>query len=48
MWMAPSLTGSFLLGVVGVEETDTVYIANWHQPCYLALGDARARKAFDP
>ncbi len=38
-WMAPRLTGSFLFGVIGVEEPDTVYIANWHQPCYLALGD---------
>jgi glucosamine 6-phosphate synthetase-like amidotransferase/phosphosugar isomerase protein len=41
-WMAPRLTGSFLLGVVGVEEPDTVYIANWHQPCILALGDDEA------
>ena len=40
--MAPRLTGSFLLGVVGVEEPDAVYIANWHQPCYLALGDDEA------
>jgi glucosamine 6-phosphate synthetase-like amidotransferase/phosphosugar isomerase protein len=38
-WMAPRLTGSFLLGVISVGEPDTVYIANWHQPCYLALGD---------
>jgi glucosamine 6-phosphate synthetase-like amidotransferase/phosphosugar isomerase protein len=40
--MAPMLTGSFLLGVISVEEPDTVYIANWHQPCYLALGDDEA------
>ncbi|UCD45455.1 MAG: hypothetical protein JSV27_02890 [Candidatus Bathyarchaeota archaeon] len=38
-WMAPRIIGSFLLGVIGVGEPDTVYIANWHQPCYLALGD---------
>jgi glucosamine 6-phosphate synthetase-like amidotransferase/phosphosugar isomerase protein len=42
MWMAMRLIGSFLLGVVVVEEPDTVYIANWHQPCYLALGDDEA------
>jgi glucosamine 6-phosphate synthetase-like amidotransferase/phosphosugar isomerase protein len=41
-WMAPRLTGSFLFAVIGVEEPDTVYIANWHQPCYLALGDDEA------
>jgi glucosamine 6-phosphate synthetase-like amidotransferase/phosphosugar isomerase protein len=40
--MAPMLTGSFLLGVISVEEPDTVYIANWHQPCYLALGGEEA------
>ncbi len=41
-WMAPRLIGSFLIGVVGIEEPDTVYIANWHQPCYLAVGDDEA------
>ncbi len=35
-------TGSFLLGVISVEEPDTVYVANWHQPCYVAVGDDEA------
>jgi len=35
-------TGSFLLGAINVEEPDTVYIANWHQPCYVAVGDDEA------
>lgn len=40
--MAAQLTGSFLLGAISVDEPETVYIANWHQPCIVALGDSEA------
>ena len=36
--IAPKLTGTFLLGVIHTDEPDTVYICNWYQPCYVALG----------
>jgi glucosamine 6-phosphate synthetase-like amidotransferase/phosphosugar isomerase protein len=36
--IAPKLTGMFLLAAINVEEPDTVYICNWYQPCYIALG----------
>ncbi|MBN2334336.1 hypothetical protein JXL21_02170 [Candidatus Bathyarchaeota archaeon] len=40
--IAAQCTGSFLLGAISVDEPDTVYIANWHQPCYVAVGDDEA------
>lgn len=40
--MAPQLRGSFLLGCISVEEPETVWIANWHQPCVVAVGDDEA------
>ena len=40
--IAAECTGSFLFGAISVEEPDTVYIANWHQPCYVAVGDHEA------
>jgi glucosamine 6-phosphate synthetase-like amidotransferase/phosphosugar isomerase protein len=40
--IAPKLTGMFLLAVINVHESDTVYICNWHQPCYIALGKNEA------
>jgi glucosamine 6-phosphate synthetase-like amidotransferase/phosphosugar isomerase protein len=40
--VAAQCTGSFLFGVISVDEPDTVYIANWHQPCYVAVGDDEA------
>jgi glucosamine 6-phosphate synthetase-like amidotransferase/phosphosugar isomerase protein len=36
--VAPQLTGTFLLSVIKTDEPDTVYICNWYQPCYIALG----------
>jgi len=36
--IAPKLTGIFLLSAIYTEEPDTVYICNWYQPCYLAIG----------
>lgn len=40
--MASTYTGAFLLGAINIDERDTVYIANWHQPCYVAVGDGEA------
>ena len=36
--IAPKLTGMFLLAAINVDEPDTVYICNWYQPCYVAIG----------
>ena len=36
--VAPKLTGTFLLAVLNVDEPDTIYICNWYQPCYIAIG----------
>lgn len=41
-WMAPQLTGSFLLGCISTEQPETVWIANWHQPCMVAVGEDEA------
>ncbi|NIN98842.1 MAG: hypothetical protein GTN93_27385, partial [Anaerolineae bacterium] len=38
----PRLRGTFLLAAIHVGEPDTVYIANWYQPCYVAVGDDEA------
>jgi glucosamine--fructose-6-phosphate aminotransferase (isomerizing) len=40
--VARKLTGQFLLGVIHVDHPDTVWIANWHQPCYVAIGEDEA------
>jgi len=40
--IAPKLTGSFLLACITVEEPDTVWIANWYQPCVIGVGDGEA------
>ena len=40
--MAPRLTGSFLLGCMSLEDPEVVWIANWHQPCAVAVGDDEA------
>jgi len=36
---ANKLTGMVLLGVISVDEPETVYITNWIQACTLAVGD---------
>ena len=36
---ANQLTGMVLLGVISVDEPETVYITNWIQACTLAVGD---------
>jgi glucosamine 6-phosphate synthetase-like amidotransferase/phosphosugar isomerase protein len=40
--VAPQLTGTFLLAVLNTDEPDTVYVCNWYQPCYVALGKDEA------
>ncbi len=40
--LAKRFTGSFLLGVITSEQPETVWIANWHQPCVVAVGDDEA------
>jgi len=40
--VASQLTGSFLLGVISEDHPETVWIANWHQPCVVALGEDEA------
>jgi glucosamine 6-phosphate synthetase-like amidotransferase/phosphosugar isomerase protein len=37
--ISKTYTGSFLLCAISVKEPETIYIANWHQPCYIAIGD---------
>lgn len=40
--LASQLTGTFLFGVITTEQPETVWIANWHQPCYVAVGEDEA------
>lgn len=37
--IAPRLEGTFLLTAIHVDEPETVYVCNWYQPCYIALGE---------
>ncbi|MBS7631178.1 hypothetical protein KEJ47_06345 [Candidatus Bathyarchaeota archaeon] len=46
--IAPKLTGSFLLACITVEEPDTVWIANWYQPCVIGVGDSEAMFCSSP
>ncbi len=41
-WVAPRLTGSFLLACVSADHPEAVWIANWHQPCYVGVGEEEA------
>jgi hypothetical protein len=36
--VASKLRGSFLIACLWAEEPDAVWIANWHQPCVVAVG----------
>ena len=38
-WLLSQTTGQMLFGVIHKEHPDTIWIANWHQPCYMAQGD---------
>lgn len=37
--VASKITGQFLLGVMSTDHHETVWIANWLQPCYVAIGE---------
>jgi glucosamine 6-phosphate synthetase-like amidotransferase/phosphosugar isomerase protein len=37
--VASQFTGSFLLGCITSEQPEAVWIANWYQPCVLAVGE---------
>jgi len=40
--VAPQLSGSFLLACISTEQPETVWIANWYQPCVVAVGEDEA------
>ncbi|UCH57320.1 MAG: hypothetical protein JSV18_08325 [Candidatus Bathyarchaeota archaeon] len=40
--VAAQLRGSFLLACITPDHPETVWIANWHQPCAVAVGDDEA------
>jgi len=40
--VTPRLTGGFLLAAITPDEPETVWIANWFQPCVVAVGDDEA------
>ena len=40
--VTPRLTGGFLLAAIAPDEPETVWIANWYQPCVVAVGDDEA------
>jgi len=37
--VASQCSGSFLFGCIKEGDQDTVWIANWHQPCVVAIGE---------
>jgi glucosamine 6-phosphate synthetase-like amidotransferase/phosphosugar isomerase protein len=46
--VTPQLTGGFLLAVITPDEPETVWIANWYQPCVVAVGDDEAMFCSSP
>ena len=46
--VTPQLTGGFLLAVITPAEPETVWIANWYQPCVIAVGDDEAMYCSSP
>ena len=40
--VAQELTGLFLLCVMHVDHPETVWVANWFMPCYVAIGEDEA------
>jgi glutamine phosphoribosylpyrophosphate amidotransferase len=46
--VAQHLEGSFLLACITLEEPEAVWIANWHQPCVIALGEGEAMFCSSP
>ncbi len=37
--ITPKLTGGFLLSLISPSDPEAVWIANWYQPCVVAIGD---------
>lgn len=46
--VARHLEGSFLLACISLHEPEVVWIANWHQPCVIALGEGEAMFCSSP
>lgn len=46
--VTPRLTGGFLLAVITPDEPEVVWIANWYQPCVVAVGDDEAMFCSSP
>jgi glucosamine 6-phosphate synthetase-like amidotransferase/phosphosugar isomerase protein len=46
--IASQFTGFFLFGVIHAEHPEEVWIANWHQPCLVAMGDGEAMFCSSP
>jgi hypothetical protein len=46
--VTPQLTGGFLLSAITPDEPETVWIANWYQPCVIAVGDDEAMYCSSP
>jgi hypothetical protein len=44
----PKLKGMVILGVMDVEQPETVYIANWQQPAWIGVGDDEAMFCSSP
>ncbi|MDP6458405.1 MAG: hypothetical protein QGF78_03655 [Candidatus Bathyarchaeota archaeon] len=42
------LVGGFLLAVITPDDPETVWIANWYQPCVVAVGDDEAMFCSSP
>ena len=38
-WLLSQTSGQMLFGVIHKDYPETIWIANWHQPCYVAQGD---------
>lgn len=46
--LAQSINGEFLFGVFSSEHPETIWIANWHNPCVVGLGDDEAMFCSSP
>ena len=46
--LAQNIRGEFLFGVISSEHPETIWIANWHNPCVVALGDDEAMFCSSP
>jgi len=47
-WMAGRYEGSFLFGCISSRHPETVWIANWHQPCVVGVGEDEAMFCSSP